>query len=147
MTDKIIWRRSFPNHFLIQHADKSDTCVFQNCHHPSVSVWLGPYLTPAKCLFRSFFLLERLIRLVFAPFFCCAPPPRAGEGLKQYESALCHFAVGQQTIVNDLIGLEMECIAVGFGEQFNRESDYIQPTSVIRVVSADMQKLLSFIMV
>ena len=79
--------------------------------------------------------------------FCSVFPPRAGEGLKQYESALCHFAVGQQTIVNDLIGLEMECIAVGFGEQFNRESDYIQPTSVIRVVSADMQKLLSFIMV
>ena len=52
--------------------------------------------------------------------------------VKQYESALCHFAVGQQTIVNDLIGLEMECIAVGFGGQFNRESDYIQPTSVIR---------------
>ena len=33
MTDKIIWRRSFPNHFLIQHADRSDTCVVQNCHN------------------------------------------------------------------------------------------------------------------
>ena len=33
MTDKIIWRRSFPNHFLIQHADTSDTCVVQNCHN------------------------------------------------------------------------------------------------------------------
>ena len=94
---------------------------------------------------QIFLPLRKIDQVGFCSVFSVArliPAP-----VKQYESALCHFAVGQQTIVNDLIGLEMECIAVGFGEQFNRESDYIQPTSVIRVVSADMQKLLSFIMV
>ena len=68
----------------------------------------------------SFFLLERLIGLVFAPFF----PPLllmvAGcKGLKQYWR--CHFAVVGQTIVNELIGLEMEkrMYCGQLGQQFN----------------------------
>ena len=76
MTDKIIWRRSFPNHFLIQHADRSDTCVVQNCHNLRRGNIRQTQCDFAqlKCLSRSFFLLERLIGLVFAPFLRPAPP-------------------------------------------------------------------------
>ena len=76
MTDKIIWRRSFPNHFLIQHADASDTCVVQNCHNLRRGNIRQTQCDFAqlKCLSRSFFLLERLIGLVFAPFLRPAPP-------------------------------------------------------------------------
>ena len=127
MTDKIIWRRSFPNHFLIQHADTSDTCVVQNCHNLRRG-----YISQTRCdlglIWRnlnasldlssswkdwsSWFLFQRLLLLV------------AGcEGLKQYKqrNCRCHFAVVQQTIVDDMIGLEMEdgmyCGQVG--QQFN----------------------------
>ena len=68
---------------------------------------------------QIFLPLRKIDQVGFCSVFLLRASSRAGEGLKQYESALCHFAVGQQTIVNDLIGLEMECIAVRFGEQFN----------------------------
>ena len=42
--------------------------------HQSDTMWLGPYLTRLKCLSGSFFLLERLIGLVFVQFFHPASP-------------------------------------------------------------------------
>ena len=72
----------------------------------------------------SIFLpLRKIDRRVFAPFFLPSAAVPDCEGLKQYKqrNCRCHFAVVQQTIVDDMIGLEMEdgmyCGQVG--QQFN----------------------------
>ena len=72
----------------------------------------------------SIFLpLRKIDRRVFAPFFLPSAVVPDCEGLKQYKQRKCgcHFAVGQQTIVDDLIGLEMEdqMYCGQFGKQFN----------------------------
>ena len=130
MTDKIIWRRSFPNHFLIQHADKSDTCVVQNCHNLRRGN-ISQTCCELGLIWRNLNAsldLGKINRVGFCSVFpSSTSSPSTGarlwgvETIQGEQNWRCHFAVVRQTIVDKLIGLEMEdrMYCGQFGEQFN----------------------------